>query len=95
MSKLLFIYLTTPSNQYCCILLKSGVALTKKKAHSSNCSIERVYSNLLYEKPLKFCKLILRLDKSTTNFAVLSELGKFPPHFNNLTKKHAKLQAQP
>lgn len=56
-----------------------------KKAHSSNCSIERVYSNLLCEKlHPKFCKSILGLHKSTTNFAVLSELGRFPLHFDIL-----------
>jgi hypothetical protein len=30
----------------------------------------------------KFCKYILGVHKKSTNFAVLSELGKFPLHFN-------------
>ena len=30
----------------------------------------------------KFCKYILGLHKKSTNFAVLSELGRFPLHFN-------------
>lgn len=88
MSKLLFIYLTTPSNQYCCILLKSGVVLIhlqRKLIPLIVSQKEFLYSNLLCEKlHLKFCKSILGLHKSTTDFAVQSELGRFPLHFDIL-----------
>ena len=44
-----------------------------------------VHSNQLCDKlHIKFCKSILGVHKSATNFAVLSELGRFPLHFDIL-----------
>ena len=46
-------------------------------------SFEHIYSKLIAEKlHLKFCKFILGTHSKTTNFAVLSELGRFPLTFN-------------
>lgn len=53
------------------------------KLRSNIVSIEKIYSKLLCEKlHLKFCKFILGVNKKSTNFGVLSELGRFPLHFN-------------
>lgn len=44
---------------------------------------DKIYSNTLCDKlHFKFCKSILAVHKSATNFAVLSELGRFPLHFD-------------
>ena len=46
-------------------------------------SPDRIYSNLTGEKlHTKFCKFILGVHKKTTNFAVLSELGRFPLYYD-------------
>jgi hypothetical protein len=46
-------------------------------------SPDRMYSNLIGEKlHTKFCKFILGVHKKTTNFAVLSELGRFPLYYD-------------
>ena len=46
-------------------------------------SPDRIYSNLIGEKlHTKFCKFILGVHKKTTNFAVLSELGRFPLYYD-------------
>jgi hypothetical protein len=46
-------------------------------------SPDRIYSNLTGEKlHNKFCKFILGVHKKTTNFAVLSELGRFPLYYD-------------
>ena len=43
----------------------------------------RIYSNLICEKlHTKFCKFILGVHKKPTNFAVLSELGRFPLYYD-------------
>jgi hypothetical protein len=48
-----------------------------------NLSFDQIYckqkAELLQQK---FCKYILGLNKKSTYFAVLSELGRFPLHFN-------------
>ena len=48
-----------------------------------NLSFDQIYckqkAELLHQK---FCKYILGVHKKSTNFAVLSELGRFPLHFN-------------
>jgi hypothetical protein len=45
-------------------------------------SPDRIYSNLIGEKlHTKFCKFILGVHKKTTNFAVLSELGRFSLYY--------------
>ena len=33
---------------------------------------------------IKFCKSLLGIHRTSTNFAVLSELGRFPIHFDIL-----------
>ena len=44
---------------------------------------DKVYNKLVSDKlHVKFCKQILGVHKKTTNFAVLSELGRFPIHFD-------------
>ena len=49
-------------------------------------SLDQVFSKLCCEKlHVKFCKLILGVHKKAPNFGVMSELGRFPLHFN-LTK---------
>lgn len=46
-------------------------------------ALDKIYSNNISEKlHNKFCKFILGVHKKTTNFAVLSELGRFPLHFD-------------
>ena len=46
-------------------------------------TLDKIYSNSICEKlHNKFCKYILGVHKKTTNFAVLSELGRFPLHFD-------------
>jgi hypothetical protein len=48
-----------------------------------NLSEDRIYSNLIGEKlHTKFCKYILGVHKKITNFAVLSELGRFPLYYD-------------
>lgn len=55
----------------------------KKKNHIPGCAVDKIYSNTLCDKlHFKFCKSILGVHKSATNFAVLSELGRFPLHFD-------------
>lgn len=45
--------------------------------------LDRIYLNSMSERlHLKFCKYILGVNRKTTNFAVLSELGRFPMHFD-------------
>jgi hypothetical protein len=42
-----------------------------------------IFLSLQYEKlHLKFSKYLLGVHKKSVNFAVLSELGRFPLHFN-------------
>ena len=46
-------------------------------------SPDRIYSNLIGEKlHTKFCKFILGVHRKPTNFAVLSELGRFPLYYD-------------
>ena len=46
-------------------------------------SCDKIFSNLVSEKlHLKFCKKILGTHKKSSNIAVLSELGRFPLHFD-------------
>lgn len=53
-----------------------------KKIHFG-CTMDKIYSSTLCDKlHLKFCKSILGVHKSATNFAVLSELGRIPLHFD-------------
>ena len=53
------------------------------KCKKENPSFDNIYSGSLCEKiHLKFCKFSLGVHKRTTNIAVLSELGRFPLHFN-------------
>lgn len=54
-----------------------------KKNSTPNCTIDKIYSNLFCEKlHLKFCKSVLGVHKTATNFAVLSDLGRFPLHLD-------------
>ena len=50
-----------------------------------NIPIDQIFSKLHCEKlHLKFCKFLLGVHKKSTNFAVQSELGRFPLHFDIL-----------
>jgi hypothetical protein len=45
--------------------------------------LDQIYLNLEIEKlHIKFSKYILGVNKRATNFATLSELGRFPLHFD-------------
>ena len=47
--------------------------------------LDRIYANLISENlHIKFCKNILGTHKKSSNLAVLSELGRFPLHFDIL-----------
>ena len=52
---------------------------------NGNIPIDQIFSKLHCEKlHLKFCKFLLGVHKISTNFAVQSELGRFPLHFDIL-----------
>ena len=45
--------------------------------------LDKINTNICCEKlHIKFCKFILGVNKKTSNFAALSELGRFPLHFD-------------
>ena len=53
------------------------------KFRNGSVTLDKIYTNLIGEKMhIKFCKFILGVHSKTTNFAVLSELGRFPLHFD-------------
>ena len=55
----------------------------KKKLISDHPPIEEAFHDLKSEKlHLKFCKFLLGVSKKATNLATLSELGRFPLHFD-------------
>ena len=50
---------------------------------NGNIPIDQIFSKLHCEKlHLKFCTFLLGVHKKNTNFAVQSELGRFPLHFD-------------
>ena len=55
----------------------------KKRFQSNDLVFDQIYLNLEIEKlHIKFSKYILGVNKRATNFATLSELGRFPLHFD-------------
>jgi hypothetical protein len=53
-------------------------------------SLNTIFNNLMCEKMhIKFCKSLLGIHRTSINFAVLSELGRFPIHFDILTAMHS------
>jgi hypothetical protein len=53
----------------------------KFRVRNGNIPIDQIFSKLHCEKlHLKFCKFLLGVHKISTNFAVQSELGRFPLH---------------
>ena len=53
------------------------------KFRNGNPQIDSIYKNLQCEKlHIRFCKSILGVNNKATNFAVLSELGRFPLSYN-------------
>lgn len=55
----------------------------RPRFRNGNLPFSSIYKDLKCEKlHLKFCKNILGVHKKATNFAVLSELGRFPLYFN-------------
>jgi len=60
----------------------------KKVLKKDDISFDKIYPNLFADKlHIKFCKFILGVNKKATNFAVLSELGRFPLHFDIIKSK--------
>ncbi len=56
---------------------------SKARFKKGEVPMDQIYLNPLCEKlHIKFCKFILGVNKKATNFAVLSELGRFPMHFD-------------
>jgi hypothetical protein len=55
----------------------------KKRLQSNDLVLDQIYLNLEIEKlHIKFSKYILGVNKRATHFATLSELGRFPLHFD-------------
>ena len=55
----------------------------KKRLQSNDLVLDQIYLNFEIEKlHIKFSKYILGVNKRATNFATLSELGRFPLHFD-------------
>ena len=55
----------------------------KKSLIGENTVADQMFSKLISEKlHVRFCKFILGVNKKATNFASLSELGRFPIHFD-------------
>ena len=55
----------------------------KSKLKNGAFTFDQIYGKLFCEKlHTRFCKFILGLHRKTTNIAVMSELGRFPLHFN-------------
>ena len=55
----------------------------KARFKKDDLPIDQIHLNLLCEKlHIKFSKFVLGVNKKATNFAVLSELGRFPIHFD-------------
>jgi hypothetical protein len=47
--------------------------------------LDTIFNNLMCEKMhIKFCKSLLGIHRTSTNFVVVSELGRFPIHFDIL-----------
>jgi len=60
----------------------------KKVLKKDDISFDKIYPNLFADKlHIKFCKFILGVNKKATHFAVLSELGRFPLHFDIIKSK--------
>ena len=67
-----------------CRLSFKNTAIHTLTARFRNESIplDTVYSKIECEKlHIKFCKRVLGVHQKSTNFAVLSELGRFPIHY--------------
>ena len=55
----------------------------KKRLQSNDLILDQIYLSLEIEKlHIKFSKYILGVNKRATTFATLSELGRFPLHFD-------------
>jgi hypothetical protein len=63
---------------------KYGVTLTHlRRLQSNDLVLDQIYHNLEIEKlHIKFSKYILGVNKRASNFATLSELRRFPLHFD-------------
>ena len=67
---------------YGCEIWGSFNTTTARFRHG-NIPLNKMFSNIVSEKlHMKFCKFILGVHKKTTNFAVFSELGRFPLYFD-------------
>ena len=73
-------------NPYCYTVLKFGHVLYKKKATIDDLFDYSKISKKIYSEKLHihFCKNILGVHKRSSNFAVASELGRFPIQVNVL-----------
>lgn len=68
---------------YGCEIWGSFNCKSSKFRKEDNILLDHIYSNTTCEKlHTKECKFLLGVHKKSTNFAVLSELGRFPLHFD-------------
>ena len=77
-------YLIIPFCLFSYMDVKYGAISILLTARFRNESIplHTVYSKIECEKlHIKFCKRVLGVHQKSTNFAVLSELGRFPIHY--------------
>ena len=78
-------YLIIQLNPFFCIVRKFGafLILSKKKLNSQTFTVDQAYPKPFSERlHMKFYKLLLGVGKRATNLATLSELGRFPLHFD-------------
>ena len=68
---------------YGCEIWGSFNCKSNKFRRGINITLDHIYSNTVSEKlHTKLCKFLLGVHRKSTNFAVLSELGRFPLHFD-------------
>lgn len=78
-----FDHTVKPILLYGCEIWGTFNCFSSKMLKSNNIQIENIFTNLGCEKlHLKFLKRIIGVHKNASNFAILSELGRFPLHFD-------------
>ena len=66
--------------------------LSAKIKRHPDLSFEQIYNNLECESlHMKLCKYILGVNQKSTNFAIRSELGRFPIHLTIIKNIHVLL----
>ena len=78
-------YLIIPFCLFSYMDVKYGGAISillTARFRNESIPLDTVYSKIECEKlHIKFCKRVLGVHQKSTNFAVLSELGRFPIHY--------------